>query len=144
MTRVIAQMTHEDPRAAIALYEKALGARTATILDGPGGSVMDAEIEIGETTLMVSGVWEGMTTAPDGTSPVNFALAVDDADAAYAHALAHGMTSVMAPQDMFYGQRSGSVRDPYGYRWTFMHTIEEVSPDELSRRAAEFAKTMAD
>ena len=142
MSKVTAYLTFEDPRAAMAFYEKVFDAEIVTVMDGPNGSVMHAEMRIGETDVMLSGEWEGMAVAPSGLSPVNFAMRVPDADAAYAKALEHGMTSVMEPEDQFWGDRSAAATDPFGYRWSFMHEVEKVSAEEVQRRAADYAAKM--
>lgn len=138
----IPYLTLEDPRAAMALYEKALDATTKMIMDGPGGSVMHAEMEIGGQQLMLSGVWPGMSNAPSGKSPVNFMMYVDNADDALKKAVAAGMTAEMEPEDMFWGDRLAKASDGHGYEWTFAHVFEEVSAEEVAKRAAEFAASM--
>ena len=138
----IPYLTLKDPRAAMALYEKALGATTKFIMDGPGGSVMHAEIEIGGQQLMLSGEWPGMSAAPTGKSPVNFMMYVDSADDALKKAVAAGMTAEMEPEDMFWGDRLAKASDGHGYEWTFAHVVEELSPEEVAKRAAEFAASM--
>ncbi len=144
MSNLISYLTFKDPREAIAFYEKTLpNAKCDLVMDGPGGSVMHAEMSVNGARLMLSGEWPGMAEANEGISPVNFMLYVDDADAAYRHAIENGMTSVFEPADQFWGDRNAAVRDPYGYRWTFGHVVEDVPSDELEKRAAEFAKQMA-
>jgi PhnB protein len=140
----ISYLTVKDPREAIAFYEKTLpNAKCEMILDGPGGSVMHAEMTVNGARMMISGAWPGIAEPHDGISPVNFMLYVDDADAAYEHAIKNGMTSAFEPSDQFWGDRSAAVLDPYGFRWTFGHQVEDVAPDELAKRAAEFTKQMA-
>lgn len=138
----IPYVTLKDPRAAMALYEKAMGATTTMVMDGPGGSVMHAEMQIGDQRIMLSGEWPGMTAAPSGKSPVNFMLYVDNADAALKTAVAAGMTSQMEPEDMFWGDRLAKASDGHGYEWTFAHVVEELSAEEVNKRAAEFVASM--
>ena len=69
-----------------------------------------------------------------GGTPVTLHLHVDDADAMVAQAVAAGATLDRAPEDHFYGERSGTVRDPYGHRWLIGHSIEHVTPEEMQRR----------
>ena len=143
--KFISYVTAKDPRAVMAFYEKALPkAETKMIMDGPGGSVMHAEMSINGETLMISGEWPGVAEAHEGISPVNFMLYVDNADEAFKHAVDNGMTSVFEPADQFWGDRSAAARDPFGFRWTFAHHVEDVPPEEMKRRAEEFAKSMAD
>lgn len=139
---MIPYITVADPKKAIEIYEKALGATVAVVMDGPGGSIMHAELNIGGQRLMLSGEWPGMSSAPVGRSPVNFMLYVDNADEALQKAVAAGMTAVGEAEDMFWGDRLTKAMDGHGYQWTFAHQIEEVSPEELKKRTREFAASM--
>lgn len=140
---LIPYMTLRDPKAAMALYEKALGATTAMVMDAPDGSIMHAEMSIDGEKFMLSAEWPGMAEAPTGRSPVNFMLYVSDVDAAYQQALAAGMSSVSEPENMFWGDRNAKASDGHGYEWTFAQQVEEVSPDEIKRRADEWANANA-
>ncbi len=139
---LIPYVTLADPRAAMALYEKALGAKITAIMDGPDDSVMHAEMEIAGQRFMLSGEWPGITSAPQGRSPVNFMLYVDNADKAAEQAVKAGMTLSSEAEDMFWGDRLAKATDGHGYEWTFAHQVEEVSPAEMSKRAADFAAAM--
>jgi PhnB protein len=101
----------------------------------PDGSIMHATLKIGDSMLMVSDASEHAKA-----SPVMLYLYVPNADAAYQRALKAGATSVMEPADQFYGDRSGGVRDAAGNQWFFGTHIEDVSPTELQKRGAAFAK----
>jgi len=136
---LIAYATIADPQAAIDLYQAALGATVGTVMRTPDGGIMHAEVNIGGNRLMLSGEWPGFASAPTARSPVNFMLYVDDADVAYKRAIDAGMTSSSEPENMFWGDRNAKVLDGHGYEWTFAHTFEEVSADEMQKRAAEFA-----
>ena len=137
---MIPYVTFKDPRAAIALYEKALGATTKYVMDGPDGMVMHAELDISGSRFMLSSEWPGMAVAPSGRSPVNFMVYVDDVDATYAHAVATGMVAVAEPKDEFWGDRNARVSDGHGYEWTLAQHVEDVSEDEMARRVAAFAE----
>jgi len=139
---LIAYVTLADPRKAMALYEEALGATTGLVMDGPGGSVMHAEMQISGQRFMLGGEWPGMSSAPTGRSPVNFMLYVDDVDAALKRAVDAGMTTSSEPENMFWGDRIAKANDGHGYEWTFAQTVEEVSAEEMGKRAAEFAASM--
>ena len=141
---LIPYLTLQDPRAAMTLYERALDALTEMVMDGPDGSVMHAEMSVGEQRLMLSGVWPGMSRAPEGRSPVNFMLYVDDVDASLERAEAAGMRVVSEPENMFWGDRTAKAADGHGYEWTFARQVESVSDEELARRAAAFAASMGD
>ncbi len=141
---LIPYITLADPRAAMALYENALGATITLVMDGPGESVMHAEMQIGGQRIMLGSVWPGMSAAPSGRSPVNFMLYVDNADDALKRALDAGMTIASEPENMFWGDRMAKANDGHGYEWTFAHQVEEVSPEEMQKRAAEFAASMSE
>lgn len=126
-----------DAQAAIAYYSRAFGARELFRLTEPGGRVGHAELDFDGHTLMLSEEYPDMgVRSPDGLggTPVTLHLHVDDADALLARAVEAGATLERAAQDHFYGERSGTVRDPFGHRWLIGHAIEEVTPGEMQRR----------
>ncbi len=140
---LIAYATIADPRAAITLYEKALGATVANLMEGPNGSVMHAELIINGQQFMLSGEWPGFSEAPTKRSPVNFMLYVENADEAYKKAIDAGMTSSSEPENMFWGDRNAKATDGHGYEWTFSHQVEKVSTEEMQKRAKEFAASFS-
>ena len=126
-----------DAEAAIAFYEAAFGATEIFRLSEPGGRIGHVELDFGGTTVMLSAEFpEFGIHAPDPEAPGSFVihLHVDDADALMAQAVEAGATVTREPQDHFYGERSGSLRDPFGYDWMIGHSIEEVSTEEMQRR----------
>lgn len=128
-----------DCAAAIAFYERAFGAVTVMNLDRPGGKIAHAEIRIGDSILMMSDEnpeWGSKSAITLGGSPVHLMIYVPDVDAAFARAIAAGGTQVRQVQDQFYGDRSGTLADPFGYQWTLATHIEDVSEDEAKRRMA--------
>jgi PhnB protein len=138
----IPYVTLRDPAAAIALYEKAFGASLSFSMDGPGGSIMHAEMSINGERFMLGAEWPGVSKAPEGRSPVNFMLYVPNADEAQKKAIEAGMTSSSEPEDMFWGDRMAKVNDGHGYEWTFAHQVEDVSQDEMQKRAASWLASM--
>lgn len=140
----IPYLTLKDPAAAIALYKEAFGAEQVFTMDGPDGSIMHAEINIAGARLMLSGEWPGMSSAPSGRSPVNFMVYVDNTDAALKTAVAAGMSLVQEPEDMFWGDRVAKVSDGHGYEWTLAHQYEEVSPEDMNARAAQWMASMSE
>jgi uncharacterized glyoxalase superfamily protein PhnB len=129
--------------AAIDFYEKAFGAKEKYRLTEPGGRVGHAELDFGGMTLMLSEEYpEVGIVGPASVGGTTFAihLHVDDADALLDRAVRAGATLVREPRNHFYGERSGSVRDPFGHEWIVGHNIEEVSPAEMQRRYSEVAK----
>ena len=126
-----------DARAAIDFYARAFGARELFRLAEPGGRVGHAELDFDGHVLMLSEEYPEMgVRSPEGLggTPVTLHLHVDDADALVAQAVAAGATLVRAPEDHFYGERSGTVRCPFGHRWLIGHAIEQVTPEEMQRR----------
>lgn len=134
---VFAYLCVGDAAAAVAFYCDAFGATEKFRLVEPNGRVGHAELSFGPTTIMLSDEFPEFgihAPAAFGGTSVTIHLHVDDADAMIARAVAAGATLERAAQDQFYGERSGSVRDPYGHRWLIGHTIETVTPEEMQRR----------
>lgn len=132
-------LAQRDCAAALAFYERAFGAQRVMCLDMPGGKIAHAEIRIGDSILMMSDEnpdWGSKSAVTLGGSPVQLMVYVPDVDAAFARALAAGGTQVRPVQDQFYGDRSGTLADPFGYQWTLATHIEDVSEDEAKRRMA--------
>jgi PhnB protein len=126
-----------DARAALDYYGRAFGARELFRLTEPAGRVGHAELDFDGRTLMLSEEYPEMgVRSPEGLdgTAVTLHLHVDDADAVLARAVAAGGTLERPAQDHFYGERSGTVRDPFGHRWLIGHAIEEVTPEEMQRR----------
>jgi PhnB protein len=130
--------------AALSFYKKAFGAEEIYRLDMPDGRIGHAEIRIGDSRIMLA---DEMPEMPDIVvrSPVSlggttFGLHVyitDDVDAAFARALDAGGKVQRPVKDQFYGDRSGTLVDPFGHIWTLATHIEDVGPEELRRRMAE-------
>ena len=117
---------------------KAFGAKEGRRSALPDGTVTHADVIVGDSHLMMGaarGEWAAM--------PCMIYLYVPDTDAVYKAAMAAGATSVMAPADQFYGDRNAGVKDPFGNLWWIATHIEDVSPEELDRRSAEYAKKQA-
>jgi uncharacterized glyoxalase superfamily protein PhnB len=128
---------------AIDFYTKAFGAREKFRLTEPSGRIGNAELDFGGTTLMLSDEYpelgiKGPQTV--GATTMSIHLHVDDADEVVRRAVAAGAEVVRQPQDHFYGERSGTVRDPFGHEWNIGHEIEKVTPDEMQRRYDELMK----
>jgi PhnB protein len=131
---------------AIDFYTRALGAKERTRMEGPGGSIMHAELELGDSLIMLSDPFpQASTKTPKelGGTSVNVFLYVEDTDAAYKQAIGAGATSLMEPDDMFWGDRFSSVEDPFGHTWTIATHIEDVSPDEMQKRSEEWQASIA-
>ncbi len=125
---------------AIAFYAEAFGAKELARSTAPNGKIMHAQMKIGSTIVMLSDeLREAGLLGPKaiGGTPVTLYLFVEDVDATFARALEAGATQQREVQDHFFGDRAGQVLDPFGHRWTIATHIEDVSPDEFERRAAE-------
>jgi PhnB protein len=124
---------------AIAFYEKALGAEEVMRLGDPGGKVHHAEINIGDSRIMLADEHpeiQAMSPKTIGGSPVSIHLYVADVDAAVARAVAAGAKLIRPVADQFYGDRVGGIEDPFGYRWFIATRKEDLTMDEIRRRAA--------
>jgi len=124
---------------AIAFYKKALGAEEVTRMDGPGGRIHHAEIRIGDSHIMLADEQPeigAVSPKTIGGSPVSIHLYVEDVDAAVERAVAAGAKLVRPVADQFYGDRTGGVEDPFGYRWFIATHKEDLTMDEIRRRAA--------
>jgi PhnB protein len=126
-----------DAAGALDFYRHAFGAALVMKLDMPDGKVAHAELKIGDSIVMCaeeSAEWGNLAPPSIGGSPVSLLVYVPDVDAACAQALAAGATEVRPVADQFYGDRTGVVKDPYGYQWTLATHVEEVSVEEAQRR----------
>ncbi len=127
---------------AIEFYKKAFGATETLRMAGPDGRIGHAEIKIGKANIMLAdenseiGFLSPQTL---GGTPVTIHLYVEDVDALAAQAVAAGAKVKRAVADQFYGDRSGSFEDPYGHSWHFATHTEDISNEEMQKRAAAFA-----
>jgi PhnB protein len=114
----------------------------------PGGNrVMHAEIKIGDSRIMLSDEFPGTgCSSPQsiGGTTCQLFLYVPDVDATYQQAIAAGATSIMAAADMFWGDRYGKLSDPFGHQWGVATHKEDVTPEEMNRRAEVFFAQMAE
>ena len=142
---VTAYLSVRDAARAIEFYKKVFGATERLRLPGPAPETIGhAELVIGDSVIMLADEFPAFgNKSPeslDGT-PVSFAVYVPDVDATFAKALAAGAKVYQPVQDKFYGDRSGTVIDPFGHMWSIMTPKEDVSPEEMKKRAAaELAK----
>ncbi len=130
---------------ALDFYKRAFDAVELCRCAGPGDRIGHAEIRIGDSVVMLADECPEMgglhrNPLALGGSPVGFCLYVKDVDARFNKAIAAGAKVLRAVQDQFYGDRSGTLIDPFGHQWTLSTHIEDVPPDELKRRMDAFAK----
>lgn len=134
---LFAYLRLKDAAQAIEYYKRAFGATEKFRLVEPSGRVGHAELDFGGTTLMLSDEYPEMgIVGPKSLGGTSFTihLHVDDADAVLAAAAEAGGEIVRPAQDHFYGERSGTVRDPFGHEWNVGHHLEELSTEEMQRR----------
>ncbi|MFV0277680.1 MAG: VOC family protein [Parahaliea sp.] len=129
-----------DAAAAIDFYQRALGAVELFRMAMADGKIGHAELQIGDSRIMLADEFPAMQCVGpetlDGTS-VSLMLYVEDVDSQFATALAAGAVELRPVTDQFYGDRSGTLRDPFGHVWTIGTHVEDVAPEELEQRAQE-------
>jgi PhnB protein len=137
-------LTLDNCAEAIDWYKKALGATERARAVGPDGKIMHAEITIGDSRIMVSDPMMGFKGPKAfGGSPASLWLYVEDCDALYNRAVKAGaevLPGMGQMQDQFWGDRSGSIVDPYGYKWTIATHKEDLTPAEMKQRQDEWMK----
>ena len=129
---------------AMTFYAKAFGAEELTRMPGPGGLIMHAEMRIGDSVVMFSDEMEGGGSSPLtlGGSHGTLMLYTADVDAALQRAVDAGAVVETPVMDMFWGDRYGRVKDPFGYIWALATHVEDVSPEEVGRRAEAWAASL--
>jgi PhnB protein len=139
--RVIPYLCVDGAEAAIAFYSSVLGATERMRMPAPGGMIGHAELELGDSLIMLSDEFPEMgqrSPKTVGGTPVTMSVYCEDVDAVFNKAVEAGATVVQAPETQFYGDRSGQFEDPFGHRWNVASRVEDVSPEEIRRRAAEW------
>jgi PhnB protein len=128
----------EDASKAIDYYKQAFGAKERMRMDGPDGKIGHAELEIGDSVVMLSDPFPQSTVRPPnevgGTSASVF-MYVEDVDAVAKRAVDAGATVTMEVADQFWGDRFGTITDPFGHVWSIATHVEDVSPDEMAERS---------
>jgi PhnB protein len=130
---------------ALDFYQKAFGAKERFRMPAPGGKIGHAEISIGDSVVMLADEFPDMDVkAPQtvGGTPVSLHVYVEDVDSQFKKAIAAGGREKRAVEDQFYGDRLGTLQDPFGHIWHLSTHKEDLSPDELQRRSQEFQKKM--
>ncbi|HET7556042.1 MAG TPA: VOC family protein [Gaiellaceae bacterium] len=129
----------EDASEAIDFYKRAFGAEETIRMPGPDGSVAHAELQIGDSKLMLSDPFPQSSVRPPserGGPTASVFMYVDDADAVFERAQAAGATVTAPLENMFWGDRFGSLTDPFGHVWSVATHVEDVPEDEMAQRAA--------
>ena len=127
----------DDASTAIEFYQRAFGAKERMRMPTPDGKIGHAELEIGDSLIMLSDPFPHSRTRPPkelgGTTGGVF-LYVEDVDAAFQQAIDAGASVTMPLEDMFWGDRFGSVMDPFGHNWSFATHIEDLTEEEIAER----------
>ena len=134
---VTATMNQTDAKATIGFCKQVFGAKVRMQMPGPGGKLMHAELEIGDSVVMIS------DSIQEPARASSMFLYVPDVDKTVGKALKAGSKVVMPVQDMFWGDRMGRVVDPYGNFWSVATHIEEVPPAEMKKRQKQALKQAA-
>jgi PhnB protein len=123
---------------AIEYYKKAFGAKERGRMDVPGGKIGHAELEIGDSLVMLSDALPQFSTRSPkelGGTSVSVHMYVEDVDAVVKQAIEAGATVTAEVADQFWGDRFGLVQDPFGHQWTISTHVEDVPPEEMAERA---------
>ena len=140
--RVTAYLIVDGANDAIEFYRKVLGAEERMRMGGPDGRVGHAELQFGDSVVMLADSYPEMDIRDPktiGGTPVSMTIYVEDVDKIFAGALRAGAKEVQPVETKFYGDRAGQFEDPFGHRWSVMSRVEDVSPEEMQNRAAQFA-----
>jgi PhnB protein len=128
----------DDAAAAIDFYKQAFGAEEEVRMPMDDGKIAHAQLRIGDTPLMLSDPMEQSSVRPPkeaGTSTASIFMYVDDVDATVKQAVEAGATVSMEVQDAFWGDRWGTITDPFGHLWSVATHVEDVPPEEMAERA---------
>lgn len=139
MHTVTPHLVCSDAAKAIEFYRQAFNATEMIRVPGPGGKLIHACIRIGDSLVMLvdeNPQWDCLSPLTLKGSPVMIHLQVEDVDAVFNRAVKAGATVMMPVDDMFWGDRYGSVKDPFGHQWSIATHIRDVSPEEIRQAAA--------
>jgi PhnB protein len=133
-------LTVKNPKEAIAFYKRAFGARERILMPLPDGQIAHAEIQIADSIVMLGSECPdhgGVAPQTLGGSPVGLALYVENVDDVFNRAVSAGATSKEPVENKFWGDRTGSIIDPFGHKWMLLTHVEDVPPDEMKKRMAQ-------
>ena len=138
--------TVDDAAKAIEYYKRAFGAEEQVRMLGPDGKVGHAELQIGDSKLMLSDPVPQASTKPPkeiGGTTASVFMYVDDVDAVVEQAVDAGATITMEVEDQFWGDRFGTITDPFGHVWSIATHIEDLTPEEIEERGKAFMAAMS-
>ncbi len=136
----------DDASEAIDWYKQAFGAKERLRMDGPEGTIGHAELEIGDSLIMLADPFPQSQTRPPkelGGTTAGVFMYVEDVDAVVQKAVKAGATTTMEVADQFWGDRFGSIKDPFGHSWSIATHVEDVSPEEMADRSKEAMAAMS-
>jgi PhnB protein len=136
----------DDATAAIEFYQRAFGAKERVRMHGPDGMIAHAELEIGDSKVMLADPFPQASTRPPkelGGTSVGVFVYVENVDEVFQQAVDAGATATMEPDEQFWGDRFGSVTDPFGHSWQISTHVEDVPPEEMEKRSKEWMAQMA-
>jgi PhnB protein len=137
----------DDAARAIDFYKRAFGATELLRFDAPGGKIGHAEVKVGDSVIMLADEYPDMgyrSPRAIGGTPVSIMLYLDDVDAQFKRAVAAGAKVLRPVENQFYGDRTGTLEDPFGHVWTLATHVEDLSHDEIMRRAEQMSKAKPD
>jgi PhnB protein len=138
--RVSPYLVVDEGAKAIDFYKNVLGATERMRMGAPGGKIGHAELQIGDSVVMLADEFPDMgAVSPKtvGGTPVTLGIYVEDVDKTFDAAVQAGAKALRPVENQFYGDRSGQIEDPFGHRWSISTHIEDVPPDEMAKRAQE-------
>lgn len=140
--RITPSLIVDGAAKAMEFYAEVFGTTERSRIPGPGGTIVHAEIVLGDSVVILADPFPPMGTkapAPGGLegSPVSLYVYVEDVDGTVARAVELGAKLVRAPENQFYGERDGFFIDPFGHGWTVASHVEDVTPEEMLRRMSQ-------
>lgn len=142
---LIPSLSVHDAAEAIEFYKQAFGATEHGRMEGPGGMIAHASLEINGSMVMLADPFPQSSIRPPkelGTTTISVFMYVEDVDATVQRAVDAGATVVMPVENQFWGDRWGMVADPYGHHWEIATHVEDLSPEEMEERGREAMATM--
>ena len=136
----------DDAAGAIEFYKQAFGAKEQMRMDAPGGKIGHAQLQIGDSLVMLSDAFPGSSVRPPrelGATNASIFMYVEDVDAVVKKAVDAGATVTTEVEDQFWGDRFGTVTDPFGHVWSIATHVEDVPPEEMAERAKQAMAQMA-
>jgi PhnB protein len=137
--RVAPYLFIDGASAAIDFYRSVLGAKERTRMAGPDGRIFHAELEVGDSMIMLGDQNPDMDVRGPraiGGTPMMMHVYIEDVDSVFERAIGAGAKVLRPVEDQFYGDRSGRFEDPFGHRWDVAKHVEDVPPEEMEKRAA--------